>query len=117
MIGTIGILNRSKLTNKFECGDTAVYTELGTSYVVTIDAYFSLGDTWHYHCSIPSPSYRGAVVVRENELMTPTEFQGRVDRGAIDFQHSPAMPKKLKCVCGAHKVKDSRHSSWCDIKN
>ena len=22
-----------------------------------------------------------------------------------------------KCVCGAHKVKDSRHSTWCEIKN
>ena len=26
------------------------------------------------------------------------------------------VPSKPKCVCGAHKVKDSAHSSWCDIK-
>lgn len=25
--------------------------------------------------------------------------------------------KDNTCVCGAHKVKDARHSSWCEIKN
>jgi hypothetical protein len=34
--------------------------------------------------------------------------------GSNNFIDSePCVPK---CICGAHKVKDSGHSSWCDIK-
>ena len=41
------------------------------------------------------------------------------DKAIEDFKKSGygVRTENPKCVCGAHSIKDARHSNWCDIKN
>ena len=62
--------------------------------------------------------------VDQFDLLTPLEWEARQKRGqnyvgrmVYDLTFEGKIVKENLCTCGAHAVKDSRHSSWCDIKN
>lgn len=57
---------------------------------------------------------------RDAWIATHMGSQNSIGRAAFEHKYHKGFEIKLKeksCVCGAHKVKDSAHSSWCDIKN
>lgn len=110
-----------------------------------MNAKFKLGDSVYWsnnHYIVVSPPLFSVYGVRyliqgNNSLLTHEIFeinlesedehakrhmgsQNSVGRAAFEHKYGRVSEFKLKeksCVCGAHKVKDSRHSTWCEIKD
>jgi len=125
-------------TPKFQLNDTAVYLSASSQPIVgTIVQNIFDGVKWTYDFE-SSLLYGSISGLTDSQLMTLSEFQNSIHNiPTAPKSNAPGTwpPKPPKghpfhtehfatikkdgptCVCGAHKVKDSRHSSWCDIKN
>jgi hypothetical protein len=69
-------------------------------------------------------SNRIMVKVYEAELLSKEDWesshkasQAFIGRMAFERGLSGKVDQYNGCSCGAHAVKDARHSTWCDIKN
>lgn len=127
---------------KFQSGDDACYTVPNSTNTIdiVISAVYYINNQVFYDINNSKLSIQ-VRKVPEDLLMTPTEHmqsQSRSGRSvgvASNLNRGvniAGMPNPIndywdsaksfkasigpKCVCGAHKVKDSRHSSWCEIK-
>lgn len=104
---------------KFKVGDTAYYNNV--SYLILVHHLYN--NYILYTAKKPvNGSYK--VALYEFDLLSVTEWENKQkgnQNHAGRFAHENSVGYKVKnnnrCVCGAHTIKDARHSLWCDIKN
>lgn len=111
--------------SKFKLGDRAVYTDLvGHAYIGEV---IEILHDFNYSRHALDTSYTielpcGGRIFKapESKLMTPIEYQANLVNSSVSLsesdlkEYTPA--HQLKCICGAHAVKDAGHSDWCNIK-
>jgi hypothetical protein len=100
---------------KFSTGDLVYHKDV--LYMITI-AYRTMYEDSYVITEWANTT--NSKVVYERELMSLSDWNkctaGRQDISKLESELINKMNRKT-CVCGAGAVKDTRHSSWCDIKN
>jgi len=108
---------------KFDLGDHVYYKN--EEHIVTRCLWVHYG-LWVYEIIDQIHGYLARA--DENDLLSMSEWNARnqhnqnnIGWAAMKSMASDNMKlfngnSKTSCVCGAHKIKDSRHSEWCDIK-
>lgn len=124
--------------NRFQVGETVFYKD--SPYVVMkanfgyhgpkVFCEYDIRESTHYPNAYTNISESDLVSL--NDWMKQNGSQNAIGRAAHmsnqnnvpTWQTGQATHLKVtmvsgkpKCVCGAHSLKDARHSSWCDIKN
>lgn len=107
--------------NKFKIGDDAIYKGFRTTFPieVVIKSYTLVNGEWVYECD-SKKFFIPRLKTFEYDLMTLSEYQASLitSNWTVNLEeYVSAHKQKSQCVCGAHKVQSSRHSSWCEISS
>lgn len=110
---------------KFFNGQTVIH--LDSAYIahelIVVRSFYSYSlNDWEYCCVERTMPNSTTIQFLKEDLMSLQEYQTYccsstvLDECEYKVDGAWTLPE-IKCTCGAHKVRDARHSNWCDIKN